>query len=201
MSAFSYHVSGYAFAVSVGRYCSFGENVQIGRQNHPMTWATTSPVFYHKSPIFDVGRDFQEADNYASFSATPGAPPTHVAHTSIGHDVWIGHGAYIAAGVTIGTGAVVGAHAVVTKDVPALAVVAGNPAVIKKFRIAPELISPTLKSKWWEFAPWQLPSQDVADPAKFIHGVMKMRDNPSYSPDLVEVGEKGDLRKIPNNCI
>jgi len=46
MGAFSYHVSGYAFATQIGRYCSIAENVQIGRQNHPTHWASTSPAFY-----------------------------------------------------------------------------------------------------------------------------------------------------------
>jgi acetyltransferase-like isoleucine patch superfamily enzyme len=40
----------------------------------------------------------------------------------------IGSGATLLCGITIGEGAVVGAGAVVTKDVPARAVVAGNPA-------------------------------------------------------------------------
>ena len=42
----------------------------------------------------------------------------------------IGSNATILCGVTIGQGAIVGAGAVVTKDVPAGATVAGNPAKI-----------------------------------------------------------------------
>jgi acetyltransferase-like isoleucine patch superfamily enzyme len=42
----------------------------------------------------------------------------------------IGSGAVILCGVSIGEGAMVGAGSVVTKDVPAHAVVAGNPAVV-----------------------------------------------------------------------
>ena len=42
----------------------------------------------------------------------------------------IGSNATILAGVTIGEGAIVGAGSVVTKDVPANAIVAGNPAKI-----------------------------------------------------------------------
>ena len=51
---------------------------------------------------------------------------------SIGNRVWIGMRAVILKGVTIGDGAVVAAGAVVTRDVPAGAVVAGNPARVVK---------------------------------------------------------------------
>ena len=48
----------------------------------------------------------------------------------IGRNVWIGGGALILPGVTVGDDAIVGAGAVVTRDVPAGATVAGNPARI-----------------------------------------------------------------------
>ncbi len=43
-------------------------------------------------------------------------------------DCWLGAGAAVLKGVRIGRGAVVAARSVVTKDVPALVIVAGNPA-------------------------------------------------------------------------
>lgn len=46
----------------------------------------------------------------------------------IGAGAWIGAGAIVLEGVTIGEGAVVGAGSVVTADVPAFAIVVGNPA-------------------------------------------------------------------------
>jgi acetyltransferase-like isoleucine patch superfamily enzyme len=49
----------------------------------------------------------------------------------------VGSGAAILAGVTIGPGALVGAGAVVTRDVPAGAVVAGNPARLLRMRDEP----------------------------------------------------------------
>ncbi|MDA8491357.1 maltose O-acetyltransferase [Kluyvera sp. Awk 3] len=51
---------------------------------------------------------------------------------TIGHNVWIGGRAVINPGVTIGDNAVIASGAVVVKDVPANAVVGGNPARIIK---------------------------------------------------------------------
>lgn len=54
----------------------------------------------------------------------------HFAPIKIGRYVWIGANATILHGVTIGDWAVVGAGAVVTRDVPAMRVVAGVPAKV-----------------------------------------------------------------------
>jgi len=184
LGAFSYQVSGYCFAARIGRYCSFGENVQIGRQDHPMTWASTSPAFYLGDRLFQLGGGFEGAESYHEYKFEYQGPPTRAKITHIGNDVWIGHGAYIAAGVTIGDGAVIAAHAVVAKDVPPFAVVAGNPAVIKKMRLPVDLITPVLRSKWWRFAPWQIQHLDPSDPARFAASVIQMRDVPEFEPDV-----------------
>ncbi|MDD5349750.1 MAG: acyltransferase [Chthoniobacteraceae bacterium] len=52
----------------------------------------------------------------------------------LGDDVWIGSHAVLLDGVTIGSHAIVGAGAVVTRDVPAYAIVAGNPARLIRMR-------------------------------------------------------------------
>lgn len=46
----------------------------------------------------------------------------------IGANVWIGAGAILLPGVTVGDDAILGAGSIVTRDVPAGATVAGNPA-------------------------------------------------------------------------
>lgn len=52
----------------------------------------------------------------------------------IGDDVWIGGRVIILPGVHIADGSIIGAGAVVTKDVPAYAIIGGNPGKILRFR-------------------------------------------------------------------
>ena len=47
-----------ALLADEARYCSFGEEVQVGRQNHPLTWVSTSPAFYLRDRLFDLGDGF-----------------------------------------------------------------------------------------------------------------------------------------------
>jgi acetyltransferase-like isoleucine patch superfamily enzyme len=91
--------------VSIGDECLIGEYVSIRDADHGSDAATPMRLQAHrKAPI------------------------------RIGRDVWIARGAVILKGVTIGDGAIVAANSVVTRDVPALAVVAGAPARIIKYR-------------------------------------------------------------------
>lgn len=191
MGAFSYQVSGYCAGAKIGRYCSFGEEVQIGRQSHPTTWASTSPAFYVGDKLFDLGDTFTGSKDYHSYRIKLSERPTRLRVTTIGDDVYIGHGAFISAGVTIGTGAIVAGNAVVSRDVPPYAIVAGNPAIIKKFRFPTARAAQLLKLKWWQFAPWQLAHLDPVDPAKFIQGVASMRDEAPFVADVI------DLRNWP----
>lgn len=189
LGAFSYGVSGYYFGCTIGRYCSFGENIQVGRQAHPMHYVSTSPFFYlpfenilnqevPENVSLDVRKDFIRSSQ-----------PTTVKLTTIENDVWIGHGAFILPGVTIGTGAVVAACAVVTKDVPPYAMVAGNPARIKKYRFSEKTIEQLLSSQWWEYAPWQLKGVSVDNIDSFNSRVIELKDKGecNYAPKKVEL--------------
>jgi acetyltransferase-like isoleucine patch superfamily enzyme len=160
LGAFSYAVSGWFFACHIGRYVSIGEGVQAGRGDHPTDWLSTSPFQYlHKSEVFETGSDFAGGGEFAGLgrvSASLTRAATRIKPIEIGHDVWIGHGAFIKPGITIGNGAIVGAHAVVTRDVPAYAVVAGNPARIRRMRFDDSVIERLEQLQWWRFALWDL---------------------------------------------
>lgn len=187
LGAFSYAVSGFYFGCRIGRYCSFGEDVQIGRHPHPMHWFSTSPFFYSSfEKVIDLPApssiDFNPLTDFKKITK-----PASVKLTQIGNDVWIGHGAFILPGIKIGTGAVVAAESVVTKDVPPYAVVAGSPAVIKKFRFPESDIEHFLESRWWEFAPWDLKGAPVDKFPDFFSFIADLRSRgiKPYQPEMV----------------
>jgi acetyltransferase-like isoleucine patch superfamily enzyme len=71
--------------------------------------------------------------------------------TRIGSDAWIGTQSVIMSGVTIGDGAVVATGAVVMRDVPAFAVVAGNPARHVRWRFSEEQREALAEIRWWDW--------------------------------------------------
>jgi acetyltransferase-like isoleucine patch superfamily enzyme len=76
-------------------------------------------------------------DTYPRATAASGGLQTEadwkVERTRVCEGASIGSGSTILANITIGENAIVGAGSVVTKDVPANAIVAGNPAKVLRF--------------------------------------------------------------------
>jgi acetyltransferase-like isoleucine patch superfamily enzyme len=121
----------------IGKYCSFAEQVTIFLGgNHRSDFVTTYP--------FSAIKYWPEAEQIEGH-----APKGDVI---IGNDVWMGLGANIMSGVTVGDGAVVGARAVVTHDVPAYAIVAGNPARLIRMRFPDAVIKELLRVRWWDWS-------------------------------------------------
>jgi hypothetical protein len=85
--------------------------------------------------------------------------------TYIGSDVWVTDRTFVRSGVRIGDGAVIASGAVVTKDVPAYAIVGGNPARVIRYRHTPEQIKSLLHIKWWEW-----PDADVLEAVPLLEG-------------------------------
>lgn len=153
---------------SIGRFCSIGDNTCIRGSAHPMQRLSSHPFSYRNIyPAFVDGDPPFSFDGYGKI-------------TRIGHDVWIGTRALVLPGVTIGHGAVIGAGAVVAKDVPAYAVVVGNPARVVKYRFDEATIVRLLESGWWRF---DLPKMLAADPSLPVN-------NPLAMLDLLESGAR-----------
>ena len=127
--------------VSIGRGChihqgviiaTYGGSVEIGEGCSINPY---SVIYGHGGLI--IGKGCQIAAHVVCIPANhifddPQTPIAKQGETregiTIKDDVWIGTRATILDGVTIGKGSVVAAGAVVTKDVPAMTVVAGVPA-------------------------------------------------------------------------
>lgn len=121
--------------LKIGKFCSLAGNVQLllGGE-HRKDWVTTYPF----------SEFFEEARNIEGHPHTKG-------NITIGNDVWICQNAIILSGVTIGNGAVIGAGCLVTKDVPAYAIAAGNPAHIVGYRFSKEQIFALEEIAWWDW--------------------------------------------------
>lgn len=146
----------------IGRYCSIGNNAKLGREprNHPVNWLSTHPFQYDASSL---ARNVAKTGlNYDEYHSQP---------SSIGNDVWIGDDVTIMAGVNVGDGAIIAAGAVVVKNVPAYAIVGGNPAKIIKYRFDEAVTRKLLQLKWWDKDFSRLAKLDWSDPIRSIEAL------------------------------
>ena len=121
----------------IGAFCQIAHGARFitASANHPTQGVSTYPF-----PVFDPEALPLYRD---SFTGLP--------DTVIGPDCWIGHGALILPGSRLGAGVIVGAGAVVSGDVPAYAIVAGNPARVIRRRYPDNEIARILALAWWDW--------------------------------------------------
>lgn len=131
----------------LGRYCSIGNNVQMGIGTHPTkVYVSTHPAFFSTSK--ERGFTFAQKDTFEELTYID-TERKYV--LSIGNDVWVGSNVIFTDGLQIGDGAIVAAGAVVTKDVPPYAIVGGVPAKIIRYRFTDEEIEKLISIKWWQW--------------------------------------------------
>lgn len=121
----------------VGPFCSIAAHARINPGNHPVERVAMNH-FTYRSSAYGLG-----PDEASFFDWRRGA------RCALGADVWVGHGAIVLPGRQVGHGAIVGAGAVVTHDVPAWAIVAGNPARLVRMRFEPDITAALERIAWW----------------------------------------------------
>jgi acetyltransferase-like isoleucine patch superfamily enzyme len=116
-------------------------------------------------------------------------PPPAFSVTRLGTGCSIGAGAVVLPGVSVGRGAMVGAGAVVTKDVPAHAIVVGNPARIKGYVQTEPPAAPPAPGDGQDPGPRQPPAAPSA--------LTPVRVAKDLRGSLVAVELDGDLPFVP----
>jgi len=109
---------------------------------HPDKLVIRAGTYVNRYTIFDahehleIGRNvmigphcyFTDADHGSEPESSVKSQPMRRAPLIVEDEAWIGAHVTVLPGVRVGRGAIVGAGAVVTRDVPAMAIVAGVPA-------------------------------------------------------------------------
>ena len=151
--------------VSIGKYCSIGNNVRVITSTHPMNeFISTHPAFY--STMQQAGFTYvqnQKFDEYLFLNKSTSV--------SIGNDVWIGDDVMIMGGIEIGDGAILAARALVTKNVGNYEIVGGVPAKLIRHRFPEDEVKYLLAVKWWD-----KPEQWIRDNAALFLDVEKFKN-------------------------
>jgi acetyltransferase-like isoleucine patch superfamily enzyme len=110
-------------------YTTGGDEIRVGRN----VFVNQNCTFYDLGGL-DIADDVMIGPNVSLITSSHPIEPsqrrdfTIAKPIAIGRNVWIATGATVIGGVTVGENSVVAAGSVVTKDVPANALVGGNPA-------------------------------------------------------------------------
>jgi len=121
----------------IGKFCAIAANTRfIMKGDHKLDGVSTYPF-----PVFKNGWE----DVYNPFDLPVKGD------IIIGNDVWMGYDSVIRNGVTVGNGAIIATRSVVIKDVPAYAIVAGNPAKVVKMRFDDKTIERLQNIAWWDW--------------------------------------------------
>lgn len=124
--------------ITIGNFCSFGNNVSIYLGGNFMkNWVTAYPFgnIYH--------------EQFNTFNGV--GNPTTKGDVIIGNDVSFGDNVTIMSGVTIGDGAIIANNSNVVSNIEPYSLVGGNPAKLIKYRFKTDQIDKLLEIKWWNW--------------------------------------------------
>jgi virginiamycin A acetyltransferase len=136
----------------IGRFCAIGAGVRflMPGANHADLGPSTFPFGIFGEPWAERTMDLVMG------AASRG-------DTVVGSDVWFGYQSLVMPGVSIGPGAVIAAASVVARDIPAYAIVAGNPARVVRTRFDEPDVERLLRAAWWDW-----PSELITEHARTI---------------------------------
>ncbi len=121
--------------VYIGKYCTVQADIQMG--NNIEVANNVGLIGKYDHDYSKVGVSIKDAPWIGDESYDFKGKDQKII---IDDDVWIGYGSVVFTGVHINRGAIVAAGSIVTHDVPAYAIVAGNPARVKGMRFTEEEI-------------------------------------------------------------
>lgn len=182
----------------IGRYTSIAPGVKAMRGGrHPMNRFTTSQVTLSNPTEFGAIPTHAGLVNYNKLETA--YYKERYDPIIIGNDVWIGQDVTIKRGVKIGDGAIIAQGAIVTKDVPPYALVAGVPAVVKRYRFTNQVIQELLELRWWDYAYWDFEGVKAEDNIEiFIKKIKRLISSQKlekFAPDTVGYDDLKSNRK------
>ena len=134
-----YHFPFIGDRLIIGKFCALARGVKfiMNGANHKMFG-----IFIY--PFYIFGNGWEVAAPQSGELPFKG-------DTVIGNDVWMGFESLVMPGVKIGNGAIISTRSVVVADVPAYAIVGGNPAKIIRMRFPDETIKALEEIAWWDW--------------------------------------------------
>jgi acetyltransferase-like isoleucine patch superfamily enzyme len=121
--------------ITIGKYCSIGNNLKIISAEHPSSVNRQVVSNYPFAEKLNI--------NY---------PKCRVGESvKIGNDVWIGENVIMIAPIIIGDGAIIGAGSVIKGNIEPYSVVVGNPAKIVRYKFNPDQIEKLKNINWWNW--------------------------------------------------